>query len=178
MVLTRNSPEGMDHAGNCRGEEDAMDSSATSPVAGSGRVLIADDDQDVRILLAAHLEKCGYNVVEFADGEGLLDYVGNLMLREPARLSPDDHVVLDVKMPGLSGLQALVSLRLAGWTNPIVVLTAVMQRDADALRLGADAVLHKPCDLKELARTLVHLAHAGPRPDPGHLSNCSRHLFT
>jgi DNA-binding response OmpR family regulator len=155
-----------------------MDSSAKNPVVGSGRVLIADDDEDVRILLAAHLEKCGYNVVQFADGEGLLDYVGSLMLHEPGRLSPGDHVVLDVKMPGLSGLQALVSLRLAGWTNPIVVLTAVVQRDADALRLGADAVLHKPCDLQELARTLVHLAHAGSRPERGHLSNCSRHLFT
>lgn len=146
--------------------------------ARSGRVLIADDDEDVRILLAAHLEKLGYNVVEFADGEGLLDYVGSQMLREPQRLSPDDHVVLDVKMPGLSGLQTLVSLRLAGWTNPIVLVTAVHHGDAEALRLGADAVIHKPCDLQELARTLVRLAQAGPRSEPGHLSNSSRHLFT
>src|SRR5690348_17402859 len=70
------------------------------PQLETGRVLVADDDEDLRALLAVHLRKRGYNVVEFADGEGLLDYVGTLM-RNPRQILPDDQVVLDVKMPGL-----------------------------------------------------------------------------
>lgn len=144
-----------------------------------GRVMIADDDEDLRILVAVHLRKCGYNVVEFGDGEGLLDYVGSLMLRDTRQISADDRVILDLKMPGLSGLQTLASLRLAGWTNPIVVMTALRPEvDADALRLGADVVIHKPCDPHEITEVLAHLAHVQAQRESVHLSNCSRHLFT
>lgn len=126
------------------------------------QVLIADDDDAVRLLLATHLRSLGYEVLEFADGETLLECVGLLMAR-PEGQQFIRHVILDVKMPGLSGLQILTSLRLAGWVGPVVVLTALGGgRATQAIRLGATALLHKPCQPREISTLLARIERRTP----------------
>lgn len=125
------------------------------------QVLLADDDDALRLLLATHLRGIGYEVLEFADGETLLECVGLLMSRSEGQALR--HVILDVKMPGLSGLQILTSLRLAGWVGPVVVLTALRGgRATQAIRLGATALLHKPCQPREVSTLLSRIERRAP----------------
>jgi DNA-binding response OmpR family regulator len=143
-----------------------------------GRVLLADDDEDLRILMALHLRKSGYTVVEFQDGEGVLEYIGTLLMRGPEMIRASDMVVLDIKMPGFSGLQILASLRLAGWRNPIVLMTALQRAvENDALKLGATALFHKPFDPRQVLDLLarVRKGEFGPSPQP--LSPEMQHLL-
>lgn len=134
------------------------------------RILIAEDDGDLRMLMAFQLRMCGYEVVEFRDGEALLDYIGNLMKHgtDPARHA--DMMLLDIKLPGFSGLQILTSLRRAQLGNPIIMMTG-QRRDAEgeAFRLGATALVRKPFEMEEVIKMLErvedHTARAATNDD-------------
>jgi CheY-like chemotaxis protein len=112
------------------------------------KVLIADDDKLVRMLLADVLAQLGHEVVSAADGEEAL---------EAARRERPDALILDFLMPRLSGVDALARLRAEGRGAPAVLLTAISGpslRDA----VGADApavVLEKPFDARGVARALA-----------------------
>lgn len=101
------------------------------------RIVIADDEAVIRLGLRAMLEDQGYRVVgEAADGKRALDLV--------AKLEPD-LVFLDIKMPGIDGLQAARRL-LAGRGVPVIILTAYADRAfvEQAREAGALAYLVKP----------------------------------
>ncbi|HEX2882600.1 MAG TPA: response regulator [Polyangiaceae bacterium] len=119
------------------------------------RILIVEDDDDLRMLMAFHLRMCGYAVIEFRDGEALLDYIGNLMKRGTDRSKHADMVLLDINLPGFSGLQVLTSLRRAQLGNPIIMMTG-QRRDAEgeAFRLGATALVRKPFDIEEVVKMI------------------------
>jgi DNA-binding response OmpR family regulator len=156
-----------------------LEPTAAMPVAelSPGRVLLADDDEDLRTLLAVHLRRAGYTVIEFQDGEGVLEFIGTLM-RSPELIAPNDMVLLDIKMPGLSGLQILASLRLAGWRNPVVLMTAVQRKvETDALKLGATALFHKPFDTGQVLDLLARVRTGAFGPSPQPLSPEIRHLL-
>jgi two-component system phosphate regulon response regulator PhoB len=108
-------------------------------------VLVVDDEEDMRELVAMNLRRAGYAVVEAADG------VTGLAV---ARQRMPACVVLDVMMPGRSGLQVLQELRgdEALKHIPVVMLTAkAMTEDRVAgLEKGADDYLAKPFSPKEL----------------------------
>ncbi|MFN8544355.1 MAG: response regulator [Candidatus Binatia bacterium] len=118
------------------------------------RILLAEDDVEMRGLIAAALEADGYDVVEAGDGLELLDAL------EIAASRPRDTrfqlMISDVRMPGLSGLDVLAALRCAEWTTPVIVITAFGDDDthAEARELGAMRVFDKPFDLDDL-RTAV-----------------------
>ncbi|WP_173074285.1 response regulator transcription factor [Phytohabitans rumicis] len=120
------------------------------------RLLVSDDDTAVRQALERALRFEGYLVDLAADGTDTLAQV--------ARLKPD-LVLLDVMMPGLSGLDACSRLRAGGDRTPVLMLTA---RDALADRVagldaGADDYLVKPFALQELlARVRALLRRTGP----------------
>ncbi len=126
----------------------------------SQRVLIVDDEQNIRSLLAYSLEKAGYEVLEAADG---LAAMGMISERKP------DLVVLDVMMPGMDGHEVLMRLRAANDTSrmPVIMLTA---RGADAdkvygLNMGADDYMSKPFSVNELmARVRALLRRASSLP--------------
>jgi len=112
------------------------------------RVVLAEDDSEMRRLVAQVLRRDGYDVVEAKNGSELLECLETAM-RVQDRI---DLVITDVRMPGLSGLQAI------DWMNkvramhvPVLVVTAFADRQVreQARRLGAD-VLEKPFDLEEL----------------------------
>jgi two-component system, response regulator PdtaR len=108
------------------------------------RIIIADDEAVIRLGLRAMLEAQGYRVVgEAADGKRALDLV--------AKLEPD-LVFLDIKMPGVDGLQAARRL-LADRAVPVIILTAYADRAfvEQAREAGALAYLVKPIRESDLA---------------------------
>ncbi len=111
----------------------------------NGRVLVVDDDDDIRAILAVSLGLAGFDVVEARDGVEGLDTA--------QRMSPD-AIVLDVMMPRLDGLSMLEQLRADPRLShvPVIMLTARAQpgQAAEGLRAGADDYLAKPFDSHEL----------------------------
>jgi two-component system response regulator CpxR len=119
-------------------------------------VLIADDDAELCELLGEFLRQEGFEVRAVHDGERAL---------EAAREPDLDALVLDIMMPGRSGIEVLKALRQES-ALPVIMLTA-RGEDLDrilGLELGADDYLPKPCNPRELAariRAVLRRA-AGP----------------
>jgi CheY-like chemotaxis protein len=129
------------------------------------RVLLAEDDPELRWLIARALRNRGFDVLEVADGSDLLDQVG-LALLETYELDSIDLIVSDVRMPGWSGLEVLAGLTSAGCETPVVLITAFGDPEvhAAARRLGAAALLDKPFDLDDLCNLAARLT--GPKESP------------
>ena len=122
------------------------------------RVLVVDDEPQLRRALAANLTARGYEVELAADGEAALQLAAQ---RRP------DLVILDLGLPGMSGVEVIEALR--AWTDlPIVVLSA-RHGDPDkitALDAGADDYVTKPFSIGELlARLRAALRRAVPADD-------------
>jgi two-component system response regulator CpxR len=110
------------------------------------RILIADDDEELAQLLRDFLTREGFEVVLAHNADAAL---------AAARSQPFDALVLDVMMPGRSGLDALRELRRES-PLPVLMLTALGE-DIDrilGLELGADDYIPKPCNPRELAARL------------------------
>jgi CheY-like chemotaxis protein len=120
----------------------------------AARVLVVDDEESMRITLAANLELEGHEVVEAASGEEALRKV---------RERPVDVVLADIRMPGLHGVELHRHLRREQPGLPVVLMTAFAQESLveDALAEGVFTVMHKPFDVAHLLRTLRHAAR-GP----------------
>ena len=106
-------------------------------------ILVADDQPDIRDLLALNLRQAGYRVLAVADGAQAL-----ASQEEQA----SDLLVLDLMMPGMDGLEVCKALRARGRSTPILMLTA-KSTELDrvlGLELGADDYLTKPFSLAEL----------------------------
>jgi DNA-binding response OmpR family regulator len=119
------------------------------------RVLVAEDDFELRTMLALSLQRRGYEVTEVTDGNGLLDELGASLLRYGASSRPD-LVISDVRMPGKNGMDVLAGLRGASWTTPFIFMTAFGDAETHerAARLGA-VVYDKPFDLDELCAAVA-----------------------
>jgi len=123
------------------------------------RILLAEDDTLLGDGLRAGLRQAGFQVDWVRDG---------LAAERELRAEPYAAAVLDLGLPGMDGLDVLTSIRRAGITLPVLVLTA---RDAVPDRIkgldgGADDYVIKPVDLDELAarlRALVRRAHGQPQ---------------
>jgi DNA-binding response OmpR family regulator len=115
------------------------------------RLLIVEDDEGIRVPLARALEREGYDVDGFGDGESAL--------RHAADATPD-LVLVDVALPGVDGLEVCRRLRAVSPALPILFLTA---QDGeldivDGLDAGADDYITKPFRVSELlARVRAHL---------------------
>jgi len=126
-------------------------------VAGT-TVIVADDDEELRGIIANALRSDGYSVIEARDGEELLalvaDTLGDVAMRP-------DVIVADVRMPKLSGLGVLEELRRTHVRLPVVMMTGFSPDSVEvvARRLGATGVLRKPFDVDDL-RTAVMNARA------------------
>jgi two-component system response regulator (stage 0 sporulation protein F) len=121
------------------------------------RVLVADDDDELRGILVEALRSDGYAVSEARDGMEMLAIIHDSLTYPGSR---PDVVVADVRMPHLSGLGALQELKRTGVRLPVVMMTAFCPESVEivAKRLGAAGVLRKPFDLDDL-RTAVLNAH-------------------
>jgi len=126
------------------------------------RVVLAEDDSELRAFLAEALRAQGYQVEEIADGAQLLEFVAN-RLRSNGSIAGVDVVVSDIRMPGFSGMDVLVGLRRVLDRTPVILITAFGDESTHQLAraFGAVAVLDKPFDVEHLTDTVLHsiLAH-------------------
>jgi CheY-like chemotaxis protein len=121
------------------------------------RVLVADDDTDMLAAVSDALASLGFDVMSVDNGAGLIDRL--------AMDGPFDLIVTDISMPWMDSLKTLRSIRTAGITTPVVVMTALTdeQIPARVRALGANAILlRKPFGLDELASAAQQLIASGP----------------
>ncbi|MBI4777102.1 MAG: sigma-54-dependent Fis family transcriptional regulator [Deltaproteobacteria bacterium] len=106
-------------------------------------VLVVDDEPSHRVMIRAHLEDEGYEVIEAENGSAALAAV--------AEASPD-LMVLDIRMPGISGIDVLREIRKQHHVLPVIMMTAfgTIESAVDALKAGALDYLQKPLDMEEL----------------------------
>ncbi|MBC7597225.1 MAG: response regulator [Kineosporiaceae bacterium] len=128
----------------------------TEPV--KTRILVADDDHDILDLVAFKLGKAGYEVVAVADGVAALAAIE----ANPPRLA-----ILDVMMPGLSGIDVLRKLRANEATKDLdVILLTARSRDSDidaGFATGASDYVIKPFSPRELLHRVNALLERGNR---------------
>jgi len=131
------------------------------------RVLLAEDDEDFRTVLARRLISEGYVVVEAEDGDRMLDLLVDASSSDADRSLSYDAIITDVVMPGFSGLDVLSAFRRSTAAAPLIVMSAFNDiRIAQAARtLGAAAFFLKPFDTEELLRTLD--GWLNPSAEPG-----------
>ena len=118
------------------------------------KVLVIEDDRTVGQFVARGLEEQGLHVDLVADGlEGL----------ERASRGEYDVIVLDMRLPGMTGTEVLRTLRDRGVGTPVLVLTAqdAVESKVQALREGADDYVTKPFAFEEL---LARVEAVGRRP--------------
>lgn len=112
--------------------------------------LIVDDQAGIRTMLREFMSGLGLTCHEAADGGQALELLLNLR---------PDVVLLDVKMPGISGIETLREMRRRHLTMPVIILTAYQNTDVhsageDMARVGR---LNKPFDLEDLKALLERL---------------------
>lgn len=124
---------------------------ATHSKRRSARILVAEDDREMRMLIASMLRGEGHDVVEAGSGLVALDVLG-AAIATTGRRRPFDLIVSDVRMPGRTGIEILAGLRRNDWMTPVVLITAFGDDELHerCYRLGADLVLDKPLDFDEL----------------------------
>lgn len=124
----------------------------------TARVLIADDDTVVRDVVRRYLERDGLEVLVAGDGSEALRVLGTQRV---------DVAVLDVMMPGPSGLSLCRTLRQSGdYSVPVILLTALGEEDdrIAGLEAGADDYLTKPFSPRELALRVRSVLRRAPAP--------------
>ena len=119
------------------------------------RILIVEDDEDVRALIAHKLRRAGHEVSEAGDGEQGL---------AAARASAPDLMVLDWMMPKLTGIEVCAQIRAdADLPQPRILLLTAKSQDSDialAMKTGADAYLIKPFRANDLLERVTALLAA------------------
>ena len=138
-------------------QDRSEDANLTPVTQGLGRVLVVDDDEVIRRLIAVNLQLEGFDVETAVDGQDCLDKV--------VEIAPD-VITLDVMMPRLDGWETAVQLRQSPETAHIkvVLITARAQEDdiSHGTNVGADAYLTKPFDPGEMIRVVRELAGVPP----------------
>jgi DNA-binding response OmpR family regulator len=122
------------------------------------RILIVDDEPNVRLVFRTTLESAGYTLDEAADGEAALARV---------RDGRPDLVLLDLLMPRLDGMATLQRLRDAGFDTPVVIITAhgSIPDAVAAMKLGAIDFLSKPLVPDTLRAVVAEVVRRHAAPD-------------
>lgn len=130
------------------------------------KILVIDDEPDIRLALSITLEDNGYEVVEGSDGSEALDL---------AIAHAPDLIILDLNMPNIDGFTALKMLKSDERTShvPVCILTAVKDpsQEQHAAALGADDFIGKPWSEERLIRGLAELINRREAHSSGALSS-------
>jgi DNA-binding NtrC family response regulator len=111
------------------------------------KLLIVDDEESIRKLLAARFDREGWEVICAENGK---DGVKAALTSKP------DVIITDVKMPGLDGFQMIEALRSAQVLSPIIVITGHGEKECaiESLHKGAFDYMEKPFDMNEISHTI------------------------
>lgn len=122
-------------------------------------ILIVDDDAGIRSLLQKFLQRHGYRTSSAASAEAARQHMAQLRF---------DLLVLDIMLPGESGLDLARALRAAGQQVPILILTARGEppQRVEGLQLGVDDYMPKPFEPEELLLRLGNILRHRNRPPP------------
>ena len=122
------------------------------------RLLLVEDDPTLRQALAYNLSREGYEVASASNGEGAL---------EAARGDRLDLILLDVMLPGMSGIEVLRVLRREGVTTPVIILSAKGDEidRVVGLKVGADDYVAKPFSRPELLARIEAVLRRHRRED-------------
>jgi DNA-binding NtrC family response regulator len=118
-------------------------------------VIVADDEDLLRGALVQRLTRDGHSVAEARDGGAAIEAV--------AAAAPHAVVLLDVKLPDMTGLAVLTEIRRRRPDVTVVMMTAFWASDAlaEARRLGVRDLLAKPLDLDRVAATVLAAKEIG-----------------
>ncbi len=118
----------------------------------NAKILYAEDEEQTRTLVAEELGNAGYSVDQAEDGEAAIE------LLERGKY---DLILLDIRMPGKSGLDVLTFLREKDRHPRVIMLTAVDEVSSaiQAVKLGANEYLTKPFRLEQLLTAIERILH-------------------
>jgi|GEM_PF-530203 len=121
------------------------------------RILIVDDEPDMRLAVRNVLKLRGYEISEAGDGPTAL---------EMAREHRPDLVLLDMRLPGMDGIEVLDGLKKIDDTVPVVMITGYghIQSAVDVMKLGASEYLQKPFENAQLVETVKRFVQGPPQP--------------
>ncbi len=124
-----------------------------------GKILIIDDEPEVREVLRIHLESADYNVIEASDGEE-----GVNLMKSGSNLLQVGMIICDIRMPKVNGIEAIDYLRKHAPSIPIVVVTGYPDSDlaVSLLKKGVQDYMVKPIE-KEKLLTKVAEVFAAPQ---------------
>ena len=124
-------------------------------------ILVAEDDRDIAELIAHYVERSGWTPHTVASGDDAL---------ASARKQPFDVVILDVMLPGMSGLEVCRALRADTKTNAIPIIMVTARADETdrimGLEIGADDYISKPFSPNELVARIRALMRRTRRSEP------------
>jgi len=140
--------------GNAMCADDDHDEPPLTQRSKLARILVADDDSAMRDVVADTLATDGYEVRSASSGYAILEALGALPTEDHV-LAGVDLMVLDHRMPGMTGLDALRAIRARNQTTPAILMTSYPDRalSAEATRLDA-TVLPKPFGRNDLSRVV------------------------
>lgn len=125
------------------------------------RLLLAEDDREMRTFLARVLRQSGYDVVECTDGMAMLTHLAGFLLPNGVAREKIDLIISDTRLPGVSGMEVLEGRPARGEFPPMILMSAFADGKTHkrAAQLGAVAMLDKPFDVNELlgeVRAILH----------------------
>ena len=118
------------------------------------KILVVDDEREVRNLLTDYLTGKGYEVIQASNGEEAL---------ELAEKNEPQVILLDVKMPGIDGVETCRRLRAEEQTRyiPVIMATAFGTTETEATDAGVDDFVNKPFEMKDLAIRISSVLRIG-----------------
>lgn len=113
-------------------------------------ILVVDDDESVRQTLQDILVRNGYNVSLAANGEDAMEFLKNTM---------PGLAIIDLKMPGMTGMELISEIRAMSEKVPIIILTAYSTEDVaiDAIKLRVNGYVRKPFNIHDFIQTVKRL---------------------
>jgi CheY-like chemotaxis protein len=112
------------------------------------KLLVVDDEENIRFLFKEELEEEGYSVDVASNGLEALDKIKQAVF---------DLVILDIKMPGMNGIEALNEIKNMNKNLPVILCSAYGEFKQDFSSWASDGYVVKSADTKELKQTIKNL---------------------
>jgi len=123
-----------------------------------GKILIVDDEKEVREVIRIHLDVNGYNILEAENGEDAIN-----ILRSEDNMVNVGLILCDIRMPKVNGIECIDFLRQEAPSIPIVVVTGYPDTEmaTKLMKKGVKDYLVKPVERQKLLETVEQLVAAG-----------------